>query len=118
MTEDGSERFVRYGETKEQLDQVAAARVGRYEREHLCDSPANDSIGWRDPGFIHDAVMKNLPKGARVYYQVISSYNPNSSVVFNFLGIGIAITSGFYSALQPMRNYDSFMYKNCCWLKN
>ncbi|XP_022150334.1 probable inactive purple acid phosphatase 2 [Momordica charantia] len=70
VTEDGSERFVRYGETKEQLDQVAAARVGRYEREHLCDSPANDSIGWRDPGFIHDAVMKNLPKGARVYYQV------------------------------------------------
>ena len=70
VTEDGSERYVRYGEKKEKLDQIVVARVERYEREHMCDSPANDSIGWRDPGFIHDAVMNKLKKGAKVYYQV------------------------------------------------
>lgn len=77
VTEDGSERYVRYGEDMEKLDQIVVASVGRYEREHMCDSPANDSLGWRDPGFIHDAVMKNLQKGARVYYQVIFLILPN-----------------------------------------
>ena len=75
VTEDGSERFVRYGEKEEELDQIVAARVARYERKHMCDSPANDSIGWRDPGFIHDAVMTNLQNGSRVYYQV--TFLPN-----------------------------------------
>lgn len=70
VTKDGSKRYVRYGEKKEKLDQIVVAGVERYEREHMCDSPANDSIGWRDPGFIHDAVMNKLKKGAKVYYQV------------------------------------------------
>ncbi|KAL2484677.1 putative inactive purple acid phosphatase 2 [Abeliophyllum distichum] len=33
-------------------------------------APANESIGWRDPGFIHDGIMVNLQKGKRYYYQV------------------------------------------------
>lgn len=71
LTEDGGERRVKYGERKDDLGDVAVARVSRYEREDMCDSPANDSVGWRDPGFIHDGVMKNLRKGVRYYYQVI-----------------------------------------------
>ncbi|KAH7516065.1 hypothetical protein FEM48_Zijuj10G0095200 [Ziziphus jujuba var. spinosa] len=70
LTEDGGERLVRYGEGRDSLGDVAVARVSRYEREDMCDSPANSSIGWRDPGFIHDGVMKNLKNGVRYYYQV------------------------------------------------
>lgn len=67
---DGEERFVRYGESKDLLGNSAAARGMRYEREHMCNSPANSTIGWRDPGWIFDTVMKNLNDGVRYYYQV------------------------------------------------
>lgn len=70
ITEDLRETYVRYGEREGKLDDVAVARVRRYEREHMCDAPANTSIGWRDPGYIHDAVMTNLKKGVRYYYKV------------------------------------------------
>ncbi|KAM0983815.1 hypothetical protein ACFX2C_011306 [Malus domestica] len=70
VTPDGGERKVRYGQREDSLDDVVVARVGRYEREHMCDAPANNSIGWRDPGFIHDAVMTRLGKGVRYYYKV------------------------------------------------
>lgn len=70
LTEDGGERNVRYGQKKDRLDHVTVARVSRYERADMCDSPANGSLGWRDPGFIHDGLMINLKKGVRYYYQV------------------------------------------------
>ena len=70
ITGDPRETYVRYGEREDKLDGVALARVKRYEREHMCDAPANDSIGWRDPGYIHDGVMINLKKGVRYYYKV------------------------------------------------
>lgn len=71
VTGDPKERYVRYGEREEKLDAVALAGLRRYEREHMCDSPANQTIGWRDPGYIHDGVMTNLKKGVRYYYQVL-----------------------------------------------
>ncbi|KAM1480534.1 hypothetical protein ACFX2I_027670 [Malus domestica] len=55
VTPDDGERKVQYGQREDSLDDVAMVRVGRYEKEHMCDTPANNSIGWRDPGFIHDA---------------------------------------------------------------
>ncbi|KAG9439766.1 hypothetical protein H6P81_019931 [Aristolochia fimbriata] len=69
IADDRSERFVKYGKDKDGLKWNARAEVTRYERSDMCDSPANAS-GWRDPGFIHDAVMKNLKKGKRYYYMV------------------------------------------------
>lgn len=74
ITEDARETYVRYGERERKLDSVALARVRRYEREHMCDAPANGSIGWRDPGYIHDGVMTNLKKGVRYYYKVGNDY--------------------------------------------
>lgn len=71
VAEDGDERYVKYGERKEDLSAVSVARVERYEREDMCDKPANTSIGWRDPGWIFDVVMKGLKKGVRYYYKVI-----------------------------------------------
>lgn len=70
VTHDGKESFVKYGLHHDKMDRVVGTRVGRYEREDMCDSPANESIGWRDPGFIHDGVMTNLKQGKRYYYQV------------------------------------------------
>jgi len=71
VTERGDEKqYVRYGDREDRLDGVAEARVGRYEREDMCESPANESVGWRDPGWIHDGVMRKLKKGVRYYYQV------------------------------------------------
>ncbi|XP_028803632.1 probable inactive purple acid phosphatase 2 [Neltuma alba] len=74
ITKDARETYVRYGEKERKLDSVALARVRRYEREHMCDAPANRSIGWRDPGYIHDGVMTNLKKGVRYYYKVGNDY--------------------------------------------
>ncbi|KAI6686353.1 hypothetical protein NL676_032266 [Syzygium grande] len=70
VAEDGERRYVRYGERVGKMGKRAAARAGRYERDHMCDAPANDSVGWRDPGWIHDAIMRNLKGGVRYYYQV------------------------------------------------
>lgn len=70
VTRDGKESFVKYGLARDGLDRVAGTEVGRYEREDMCDAPANDSVGWRDPGFIHDGVMVGLKDGRRYYYKV------------------------------------------------
>lgn len=60
----------RYGLDEGTLNQTAGTVVNRYEQAHMCDYPANHSIGWRDPGFIHDGVMKGLENGKRYYYKV------------------------------------------------
>lgn len=74
VTGDGDERRVRWGLRKDgEWPHMDVARVARYEREDLCDSPANSSVGWRDPGWIHDGVMTGLVKGVRYYYQVGSA---------------------------------------------
>lgn len=67
---DGEKRFVRYGFKEGEMDHVAVTKAGRYEREDMCDSPANESVGWRDPGWVHDGVMTGLDKGKRYFYQV------------------------------------------------
>lgn len=71
VEKDGEERKVKWGERDGEWSHVTVARVGRFEREDMCDAPANGSIGWRDPGWIHDGVMTHLKKGVRYYYQVI-----------------------------------------------
>lgn len=67
---DGEERFVRYGLKEGEMGRVARTKAARYEREDMCDAPANESVGWRDPGWVHDGVMTGLAKGNRYFYQV------------------------------------------------
>ncbi|KAL5197924.1 hypothetical protein ABZP36_001436 [Zizania latifolia] len=53
---DGGKRVVRYRPGKERKDwKEVATEVRTYEQKHMCDSPANGSVGWRDPGFVFDA---------------------------------------------------------------
>lgn len=68
---DSEKRYVRYGEQDgDWVGTPTVATAARYEREDMCDSPANHSTGWRDPGWIFDAVIKDLKGGVRYYYQV------------------------------------------------
>ncbi|KAL8104557.1 hypothetical protein AgCh_028681 [Apium graveolens] len=82
VSNDGKESVVKYGSGQDRLDMVVGTRVGRYEREHMCDSPANISIGWRDPGYIHDGVMVNLKKGVQYYYKEIREEPDDIAGVF------------------------------------
>ncbi|XP_074309662.1 putative inactive purple acid phosphatase 2 isoform X2 [Silene latifolia] len=67
---DGGEKVVKYGEDEKELSFVKETSVVRYGVDDMCDSPANSSVGWRDPGFIFDGVMSNLKMGMRYYYKV------------------------------------------------
>ncbi|CAI9779291.1 unnamed protein product [Fraxinus pennsylvanica] len=68
VTNDGKESFVIYGLTRENMDRVMS----------------NDSIGWRDPGFIHDGFLVNLQKGKKYYYQV-GSDSGSWSTTYSFV---------------------------------
>ncbi|XP_021757125.1 probable inactive purple acid phosphatase 2 [Chenopodium quinoa] len=81
---DGGERVVKYGKEEDELRQVAATTAEIYQVEDMCDGPANQSVGWRDPGFIFNGVMTNLKKGKRYYYKVGSDsggWSPTYSFV-------------------------------------
>nr|XP_043626707.1 probable inactive purple acid phosphatase 2 [Erigeron canadensis] len=107
---DGKERVVRYGSGSGRMDRVVETRVGRYEREDMCDSPANSSVGWRDPGFIHDGVMAGLEPGKRYYYKVGSDAEGWSNT-FSFVspdensGETIAFLYGDMGTATPYNTY-------------
>ncbi|CAN4117390.1 unnamed protein product [Withania somnifera] len=84
VTPDGKESYVRYGLTRKRLGWVVRTRVLRYEREDMCDAPANSSSGWRDSGYIHDGVVLNLKKGKKYYYQV-GSDSGGWSTIYSFV---------------------------------
>lgn len=69
---DGGKRVVRYGlEENETNWTEVGTEVRTYERKHMCDTPANHSVGWRDPGFVFDGLMKGLLPGRRYFYKVL-----------------------------------------------
>ncbi|KAJ3669814.1 hypothetical protein LUZ60_010138 [Juncus effusus] len=84
ITADGKDNVVRYGLDESILDQTAGTEVKRYEQGQMCHFPANDSLGWRDPGFIHDGIMKNLQNGQKYFYKV-GNDNSGWSPTFSFI---------------------------------
>ncbi|XP_031491511.1 probable inactive purple acid phosphatase 2 [Nymphaea colorata] len=70
ITRDGMRSSVRYGLKEDELGETVEAPATTYTRPDMCDSPANSDIGWRDPGYIHDGLMKNLKPGKKYYYKV------------------------------------------------
>ena len=69
ITGGGADIFVEYGEEGE-VKRTVKSEVKRYKLSDMCDAPANSPRGWRDPGYIHDAVMKDLKAGKRYLYRV------------------------------------------------
>jgi hypothetical protein len=69
---DAGKRAVRYGllGRREEEWEEAPAEARTYERRQMCGYPANDIVGWRDPGFVFDAVMKGMQPGTRYFYKV------------------------------------------------
>ncbi|CAM6012611.1 unnamed protein product [Sphagnum balticum] len=84
VTKDQLRSFVRYGRKETQLDLSTEATSLTYHRSDMCDYPANSPIFWRDPGFIHNVVLKGLDGGKRYYYQVGSAKGGWSST-FSFV---------------------------------
>lgn len=66
-------RAVRYGagRREEEWEEAAATEARTYERRQMCGYPANDSVGWRHPGFVFDGIMKGLQPGRRYHYKVV-----------------------------------------------
>ncbi|XP_023732495.1 probable inactive purple acid phosphatase 2 [Lactuca sativa] len=106
----GKKSVVKYGLDSGRMDHAVETRVGRYEREDMCDSPANQSVGWRDPGFIHDGVMINLQPGRRYFYKV-GSDSEGWSNTFDFVspdnnsGETIAFLFGDMGTATPYNTY-------------
>ena len=70
VTKDLVDSVVEFGRAIDNLDSIAVATVTTYQLKHMCDAPANTSVGWRDPGHIHSAVMTELEPGVRYFYKV------------------------------------------------
>nr|CAB3455475.1 unnamed protein product [Digitaria exilis] len=82
---DDGKRVVRYGlEEKDTNWTEVGTEVSTYERKHMCDKPANHSVGWRDPGFVFDGLMKGLLPGRRYFYKV-GSDTGGWSKTYNFI---------------------------------
>ncbi|KAD4983131.1 hypothetical protein E3N88_19802 [Mikania micrantha] len=107
---DGKENVVRYGLSSDRMDWVVGTRIGRYEREDMCDAPANNSVGWRDPGFIHDGVMVSLEPRKRYFYKVGSDAGGWSNT-FSFVspdensGETVAFLYGDMGTATPYNTY-------------
>ncbi|CDP00408.1 unnamed protein product [Coffea canephora] len=122
VTHDGKDNSVRYGLTRGKMEQTVGARVLRYEREDMCHAPATDSVGWRDPGYIHDGVMTDLRKGKRYYYQV-GSDSGGWSDIFSFvtpnahLKETIAFLFGDMGTSTPYTTFDRTQEESSSTLK-
>jgi hypothetical protein len=80
---DAGKRSVRYGLGKEEEKgwTEVGTEVRTYEQKQMCDTPANGSVGWRDPGFVFDGLMKGLEPGRRYFYKVNCGLNLHNRVV-------------------------------------
>nr|CAB3451692.1 unnamed protein product [Digitaria exilis] len=81
---DDGKRVVRYGLEEETNWTEVGTEVSTYEQKHMCDKPANHSVGWRDPGFVFDGLMKGLLPGRRYFYKV-GSDTGGWSKTYNFI---------------------------------
>jgi len=80
---------VAWGTDASKLDQFALASSKTYTISDMCGAPANQSVGWRDPGYINDAVMTALQPGSQVWYRVGSETHGWSDVQSFFAHPGV-----------------------------
>ena len=61
--------MVWYGFTADQLNWTATGVSRTYTASDMCGSPANESINFIDPGFLHDVLLTGLHPSTLYYYQ-------------------------------------------------
>jgi hypothetical protein len=66
-TGQGSKPTVKWGKQSKQYSQSASATTSTYGQGQMCGSRAK-TIGWRDPGQFHSAIMTSLQPSQTVYY--------------------------------------------------
>eukprot|EP00735_Rhodelphis_limneticus_P012681 TRINITY_DN59_c0_g1::TRINITY_DN59_c0_g1_i1::g.14719::m.14719 TRINITY_DN59_c0_g1::TRINITY_DN59_c0_g1_i1::g.14719 ORF type:complete len:495 (+),score=147.38,sp/Q9LMG7/PPA2_ARATH/36.78/5e-76,Metallophos/PF00149.23/1.6e-17,Metallophos_C/PF14008.1/7.6e-08,PhoD/PF09423.5/1.9e-05,Metallophos_2/PF12850.2/0.031 TRINITY_DN59_c0_g1_i1:51-1487(+) len=66
---EGQSFRVRYGSQSGVYSQTVTSTFATYTRDNMCSAPANTRVFWKDPGYIHDAVMTGLQPGQTYYYQ-------------------------------------------------
>ena len=61
----------RYGKEPDLLVHTTFGTSHTYEAAQMCNAPANQTSQqyFRDPGFIHNVLLKNLELGTTYYYQ-------------------------------------------------
>jgi len=84
VTKDPLRSFVQYGRNADNLHLSVGALSQTYQQSDMCAAPANSAIGWRDPGFIHTALLHELDSGARYFYKV-GSIEGGWSETFSFI---------------------------------
>ncbi len=62
-----NEAIVRYGVSESELVNKVLAKTNTYKASDMCGPPAN-TVGFRDPGFIHDALITDLKPSTRYFY--------------------------------------------------
>jgi len=65
--------IVSYGLSETKLQFNATATTTTYTKNVLCDAPANTTTLFKDPGFIHDALMTSLQPSTLYFYKFGSS---------------------------------------------
>ncbi|EOA12505.1 hypothetical protein CARUB_v10026184mg [Capsella rubella] len=65
---DFAEPFVEWGITKGELKRSPAGTL-TFGRNSMCGAPAR-TVGWRDPGYIHTAFLKELWPNSRYTYRI------------------------------------------------
>lgn len=69
VTRDPIRSIVKYGDDDDKLGMTVEASSWTYRISDMCDAPANTTVGWREPGYIHSALLARLKPGGRYYYQ-------------------------------------------------
>eukprot|EP00743_Colponemidia_sp_Colp-15_P003277 GILK01003539.1.p1 GENE.GILK01003539.1~~GILK01003539.1.p1 ORF type:complete len:603 (+),score=98.53 GILK01003539.1:41-1849(+) len=73
--------YVKYGDS-DLLSRTAEALSSTYTSDSLC-GPLSRTLGWRQPGFIHTAIMDNLLPSTTYFYRVGDAFG--TSEVFSFV---------------------------------
>lgn len=97
-----------------------------YSVDQMCSAPANSSIAWRDPGYIHEANLTALAPNTLYYYRFgsnatgwspeysfISTPGANPDIAVQLIAFGdMGIAPPFYSGLE--QQYPSV--KTAYWI--
>lgn len=81
-SEDSSQHEVKWGTQSGIYPFNIQSESSTYSQYDMCGEPAT-TLGWKDPGKLHEAVLKHLKPG-QTYYYIVGSNNAGWSPEFTF----------------------------------